>query len=165
MNQHTALRQVKAPRPRPFWKPPRKPTGRIIKSQVEGKEEGANPDDRSTTGSPGLNEKTGTLVPSDQRDVSAPPTKLHLTAEEDSSRKRAKELFKPKKQLATFLVVFKICSRECALGESRQNSTYESRRNIICLALEYVLPHVFMVTRANIIFGCIWHIFFKMCSW
>ena len=57
------------------------------------------------------------------------------------------------------------CSRECALGESRQNSTYESRRNITCLALEYVLLHVFMVTRANIIFGCIWHIFFKMCSW
>ena len=65
-----------------------------------------------------------------------------------------------------FWLYLKICSRECALGESRQNSTYESRRNIICLALEYVLPHVFMVTRANIIFGCIWHIFFKMCpSW
>lgn len=46
-----------------------------------------------------------------------------------------------------------------------QWSTYESRRNITCLALEYVLLHVFMVTRANIIFGCIWHIFFKMCSW
>ena len=103
MNRIPPDGKSKAPRPRPFWKPPRKPTGRIIKSQVERKEEGANSDDRSTTGSPSLNEKSGTLVPSDQRDVSAPPTKLHLTAEEDSSRKRAKELFKPKIPRATKL--------------------------------------------------------------
>ena len=101
MNRIPTDGKSKAPRPRPFWKPPRKPTGRIIKSQVEGKEEGANSDNRSTTGSPSLNEKTVTLVSSDQRDVSAPPTKLHLTAEEDSSTTRAKEPSKPKKPRAT----------------------------------------------------------------
>ena len=73
MNRISPYGNANAPRLRPFQMSPRKPTGRIIKSQVEGKEEGANSDDRSTTGSPGLNENLGTLVSPDQRDVTAQP--------------------------------------------------------------------------------------------
>ena len=79
MNRIPPDGKSKAPRPRPFWKPPRKPTGRIIKSQVERKEEGANSDDRSTTGSPGLNENLGTPVRPDQVDVTASPRGVGLT--------------------------------------------------------------------------------------
>ena len=48
--------------------------GRIIKSQVGGEiEEEANPGNRSTTGSPDLNENPGTLVEPDQPHVTVPP--------------------------------------------------------------------------------------------
>ena len=73
MNRISPYGNANAPRLRPFQMSPRKPTGRIIKSQVGGKEEGANPDDRSTTGNPGLNENLGTPVTPDQRYVTAPP--------------------------------------------------------------------------------------------
>ena len=64
------------PRMRPIGKSPRKSGlndhSRLIKSQVEGEvEEGANLDNRSTTGSLGLNENPGTLVTPDQRHVAA----------------------------------------------------------------------------------------------
>ena len=70
------LDKFKTPRKRPVARSPAKflslDRGKL--PQVEGEiEEGANPDDRSTTGSPGLNENLGTLVPPDQRDVTAPP--------------------------------------------------------------------------------------------
>ena len=48
--------------------------------------------------------------------------------------------------------------REMALccDESRQNITRQVAPKTFCLALEYILPHVLMVTRrANILFGCI----------
>ena len=73
MNRISPDDKPKAPRLRPFGKSPLKSTGRIIKSTVAEEEEAANPDDRSTTGNPGLNENLGTLVAPDQRDVTAPP--------------------------------------------------------------------------------------------
>ena len=89
----------KAPRKRPVGKSPLKSNGRIIKLQVEGEvEEGANPDDRGTTGSPGLSENPGTLVTPDQR---------HVTAQPDTSTSPLnkgvpeKEPFKPKIPRAT----------------------------------------------------------------
>ena len=73
MNRISPDDKPKAPRLRPFGKSPLKSTGRIIKSTVAEEEEGANPDDRSTTGNPGLNENLGTPVTPDQRHVTAPP--------------------------------------------------------------------------------------------
>ena len=68
----------KAPRMRPIGKSPLKSGsndhGRLIKLQIEGEiEKGASPDNRSTTGSLGLNENPGTLVTPDHRHVNAPP--------------------------------------------------------------------------------------------
>ena len=73
MNRISPHGNANAPRLRPFRMSPRKPNGRINKSQVGGKEDGANPDYRSTTGKTGLNENLGTPVTPDQRHVTAPP--------------------------------------------------------------------------------------------
>ena len=73
MNQITPDGKLNAPRLRPFRirKTPLKPS-RLDKSQVEGNVEEANPDLRSITGNPGLNE-IGTPVRVDHPDVTAPP--------------------------------------------------------------------------------------------
>ena len=52
---------------------------------------------------------------------------------------------------------FRIYSPWCALDKSRQKIT--------SLALEYILPDVFMVSRANVIIGGNWKIPSEMCSW
>ena len=104
MNRIKPDGKSKAPRLRPFGKSPLKPTGRLIKSQVEGKEEGANSDDRSITGSPGLNENPGTLVSPDQRDVTAPPKNSTSPLKKIVLEKRAKEPSKPKIPRATRLL-------------------------------------------------------------
>ena len=90
----------KAQRKRPVGKSPLKSNSRIIKSQVEGEiEEGANPDDRSITGNPDLNENLGTPIRPDQSVVTAPPNSTlplkKIVPEE------GKEPSKPKKPRAT----------------------------------------------------------------
>ena len=97
MNRISPDDKPKAPRLRPFGKSPLKSTGRIIKSQVGGKEEGANPDDRSTTGNPGLNENLGTLVTPDQRSrVTTPPDSTSPLKKRVSSRSGQKGSHRPK---------------------------------------------------------------------
>ena len=64
-------------------KSPRNPgLSRIIIPQVGGEiEEGANLDNRSTTGSLGLNENPGTVMSSDQLHVTVPPETSTLLLE------------------------------------------------------------------------------------
>ena len=101
MNRISPDDKPKAPRLRPFGKSPLKSTGRIIKSQVGGKEEGANSDDRSTTGSPGLNENLGKLIQPDQPDVTAPPDstsplKKRVLSRSNSKRPKTPGSHRPK---------------------------------------------------------------------
>ena len=98
------LDRSKTPRRRPVARSPAKfrslDRGRL--PQVEGEiEEGANSDDRSTTGSPGLNENLGTLVPPDQRDVTAPP---ETSTSPLKKRVPKKEPSKPKIPSATIFL-------------------------------------------------------------
>ena len=124
MNQHTALRQVKAPRPRPFWKPPRKPNGRLDKPQVEGNVEEANPNLRSITGNRSLIE-IGTQVPSDQRNVTVPPQSPSPL--EKGAPKTDKEPSKPKIPTATGYGPRATASSTATCKESRQRQQEDNR--------------------------------------
>ena len=53
---------------------------------------------------------------------------------------------------------FRICSPSCAHGDS-------SRKYIVWLYLNVSKIYSRGCARANIIFGCVWNIFLKMCSW
>ena len=96
MNQITPDGKL-TPRLRPRKKTPLKSNGRIDKSQVEGKVEGANPDDRSITGNLGLNE-IGTPTRPDQSGVTAPPNSTSPLKK--IVPKEGEEPSKPKKSLA-----------------------------------------------------------------
>ena len=53
---------------------------------------------------------------------------------------------------------YRICSPSCAHGDS-------SRKCIVLLYLNVSKMYSRGCARANIILGCVWNIFLKMCSW